>query len=71
MAYLQQGKCLLQHHLDKFGMSQVELAEKTGIHKNQISLYAKGSKGMSLTTAVAISRVLKCNAQDLYEWRRD
>lgn len=62
------GKCLLLELLQKRGMTQSELSEKTGITESQVSLYISGKRKMSYLSAVKISLALKCHAEDLYVW---
>lgn len=63
------GKCLLRDRLLDADLTQTELAEITYIPKSQISEYVNDKHVMSLETAKAISYVLKCNIEDLYEWK--
>lgn len=65
------GKCLLLELLQKKGMTQSELSIKTGITESQISLYISGKRKMSYLSAVKISCVLKCHAEDLYVWKEE
>jgi transcriptional regulator with XRE-family HTH domain len=62
------GKCLLQDHLKKFGMTQQELANKLSLSRSQISDYANNRKIMSLKNAKSIAKVIGCTIDDLYEW---
>ena len=50
------------------GMTQKELAEKSGINIRQIQKYESGeydTGNMTLTNAVSLARALECNAEDL------
>lgn len=50
------------------GMTQRELAEKSGVNIRQIQKYESGeydAGNMTLKNAVALSRVLECSAEDL------
>ncbi|MED1863326.1 helix-turn-helix transcriptional regulator [Fictibacillus nanhaiensis] len=60
------GRCLLQDLLDSRGWTQLQLADKTGIAKSQISDYTRGTRKMSFSTAYLIAFVLKCDMSDLY-----
>jgi DNA-binding XRE family transcriptional regulator len=61
------GRCLLADLLDKAGMTQQELADKTGIPKQQINRYVLNKTMMSYPTARIIASVLNCAMEDLYE----
>lgn len=50
-------------------MSQQELAMKLGVTPQQINKYVKGRQIMSIQVARNVSSVLRCNIEDLYEWR--
>lgn len=50
------------------GMTQRELAEKSGVNIRQIQKYESGeydAGNMTLKNAVAIAKVLECSAEDL------
>lgn len=50
------------------GMTQKELAEKSGINIRQIQKYESGeydAGNMTLRNAVALARVLECSVEDL------
>ena len=50
------------------GMTQRELAEKSGVNIRQIQKYESGeydAGNMTLRNAVALARVLECSAEDL------
>lgn len=63
------GKCLLHELLKHSYMTPTDLAEKTGISKQQLSAYINNKRHMTLATARIISRALKCHIDDLYEWK--
>jgi putative transcriptional regulator len=65
------GRCLLLELLDKYRMSQSELSEMTGISRSQINEYISNTRRMSLHNARIIAHVLRCNIEDLYEWKLD
>jgi transcriptional regulator with XRE-family HTH domain len=60
------GRCCLQELLDGRGWNQVQLADRTGISKSQISDYINGRRKMSYKSAALIAFVLKCHIEDLY-----
>lgn len=68
MARLEVGRCLLADILDKRRMTQQDLADKTGLNKQEISDYIHKRKCMSLRTARTIAKALNCYMDDLYEW---
>ena len=50
------------------GMTQRELAEKSGVNIRQIQKYESGeydARNMTLRNAVALARVLECSTEDL------
>lgn len=51
-------------------MSQVELAEKTGLSTQYINdkINNRGPRGMTLENAKKIALVLDCSIDDLYDW---
>jgi putative transcriptional regulator len=63
------GKCLLLNILNKKHMTQVDLADMTGISKTQISEYIANTRKMSLSNAILIACVLKCHVEDLYSFK--
>ena len=62
-------KCLLSDRLRMADMNQNQLSEKTNIPKSQISEYVNNKHVMSLENAKIIAHVLKCNIEDLYQWK--
>ena len=67
MAY-EFGKCRLRELLKKTGMSQMDLAIKLNVKKQQINKYVTNERVMSLLTAKKIASILHCRIEDLYEW---
>jgi transcriptional regulator with XRE-family HTH domain len=67
------GRCRIQYLLDAKGMSQQELAVKSGMSKSFINdkVHNRGSHGMWVDSAKKIATVLGCNIDDLYEWIPD
>ncbi|MFD2046049.1 helix-turn-helix transcriptional regulator [Ornithinibacillus salinisoli] len=68
MAY-QVGRCLLRERLQNAKMSQLELAAKLGVTRQQINKYVNDPPTvMTLQVAKNISTILHCSIEDLYEW---
>lgn len=63
------GKCLLLNILNSKRMTQVDLAEITGINKTQINEYIANTRRMSLSNCKLIAYHLNCHMDDLYEWK--
>ena len=49
-------------------MTQQDLADLTGMTKQEINTYANNRRRMSLKTAKIIAIALKLHMDDLYEW---
>ncbi|WP_076304691.1 helix-turn-helix transcriptional regulator [Paenibacillus odorifer] len=62
------GRCLLARRLREIDKSQQWLSDVTGISKSQISDYVTNRRIMSLSTAMTISKAVKCSMDDLYEF---
>ncbi|MDQ0268927.1 helix-turn-helix domain-containing protein [Cytobacillus purgationiresistens] len=62
------GKCRLNEILVHKKISQVELADKLGMKKQQINAYATNETIMSLKTAKNISNQLNVHIDDLYDF---
>lgn len=66
------GKCLLRERLKLAEMTQQDLADRTGITRQQMSDYSTNRRVMSLRTAYLISRALSSvvptKIEDLYDW---
>nr|WP_280525612.1 helix-turn-helix transcriptional regulator [Neobacillus mesonae] len=56
--------------LDRRNLSQVELAEITGLSVKYINDKAndRGPRGMELANAKLVALALDCSIEDLYEW---
>lgn len=54
------GSCIKKIRIQK-GVSQVELAKAIGVSQTHMSNIENGNTGISLWTAVKISRVLECS----------
>lgn len=67
MAY-SRGRCLLKPLLKKVGLTQTELAKRTGISREMIVKYIAGTAPIPMDKAKTISHVLGCNMEDMYEW---
>jgi putative transcriptional regulator len=68
------GRCRIQELLDAKGMTQKELADKTGMSKQYINDKARnkrGEHGMWIDSAKTIASALNCSIDDLYEWIPD
>jgi transcriptional regulator with XRE-family HTH domain len=54
------------------GLSQSELARKSGIPQQRISSYERGIRAPKLPSALALCQTLKCQLRDLgYEYAHD
>lgn len=63
------GKCLLTDRLRQIGMSQLQLAEKMGVSKQQVNRWCNGRQGMTMETAKNIASIVGLYCSDeLYEW---
>lgn len=62
------GRCRLNEILKSKKMSQVELADKLGMKKQQINSYANNETIMSFKTAKNISYQLNVQMEDLYDF---
>lgn len=63
------GKCLLSDRLRQVGMSQIQLAERLEVTKQQVNKWATGRQRMSMETAKRIAAILNLECgDDLYEW---
>lgn len=67
---LQVGRCLLRDHLKRKKLTQLQLAEKLGVHEQMINKYVNDRTIMSLVTAKNIAYILDCSVDDLYIWER-
>ncbi len=57
----------LEHYRLKKGMTQTELAEKTGVLQTEISRAEKGVKDLKGLSWASIARVLGCSVDELLE----
>lgn len=62
------GRCQIKRLLIEAGISQAELARRTGISKRTISHLANDDRPMWYDDARSISQVLGCTMEDLYEY---
>lgn len=62
------GKCRLNEILDQRKMTQVDLADKLGMKKQQINAYANNETTMSYKTAKNISYQLNVQMDELYDF---
>ncbi|WP_142385048.1 helix-turn-helix transcriptional regulator [Cytobacillus massiliigabonensis] len=66
------GRCRIQDLLDARGMTQQDLANKTGYSKQYINdkIRSRGKNGMWVATAKTIAEGIGCTVEELYEWER-
>lgn len=50
------------------GMTQIQLAEKSGVKRKQIALLEAGQVIPRRTTAIKIAQALGCDPADIVEW---
>lgn len=50
------------------GMTQIQLAEKSGVKRKQIALLEAGQVIPRRTTAIKIAQALSCEPEDIVEW---
>lgn len=50
------------------GMTQIQLAEKSGVKRKQIALLEAGQVIPRRTTAIKIAQALGCDPEDIVEW---
>lgn len=62
------GKCRLNEILEERKISQVDLALKLRMKKQQINSYANNERFMSIKTAKNISHQLNVQIEDLYDF---
>lgn len=67
MAY-SKGRCLLKSLLHKAGMTQTELAKRSGISRGMIVKYISNASPIPIDKAKTITSILNCAMDDLYEW---
>ncbi|WP_042399348.1 helix-turn-helix transcriptional regulator [Geomicrobium sp. JCM 19037] len=65
------GKCRLAEHLYSRGMTQTDLAIKTGYSTSTISDYINNKRRMGIERAMNISSALNCSIDDLYDWVKE
>jgi putative transcriptional regulator len=65
------GDCRIKKLLKRADLTQVELAEATGLPHKYINDKAnnRGPRGMTIVNAKKIATVLGCSIDDLYEWK--
>lgn len=68
---LRAGRCLLRQRMREAEIRPSELADRVNLSRYMISHFAAGRKKMNLNQAKAISDVLNCSIEDLYEWEAD
>lgn len=62
------GNCRLNEILEEIGWTQVQLADKVGMKKQQINAYAINESIMSMKTAKNIAHALNRSIEDLYDF---
>lgn len=63
------GKCLLSERLREAGLTQVQLAGRLGVTRQQVNKWATNKQGMSIETAKRVAFILDLSClEDLYEW---
>ncbi|WP_238941808.1 helix-turn-helix transcriptional regulator [Bacillus sp. REN10] len=62
------GKCRLNEILKQRKLSQVDLADKLGMKKQQINAYATNESKMTLKTAKNIAYQLNVSIEELYDF---
>lgn len=62
------GECLLPQLLKSRGMSQSDLANEVGLHKQAINAYVNNRRKMTFETAYNVAVALNCDVTDLYNW---
>ena len=67
--YKKVGCCIKKIRIQK-GVSQIELAKKIGVSQTHMSNIENGNTGISLWTAVKISRVLECSIDQFADEER-
>lgn len=55
----------LQYYRERVGMTQTELAEKSGVEQPEISKAEKGVKDLKGLNWASIARVLECSVDEL------
>lgn len=49
-------------------MTPAELARRMKVYESTVSRWISEERDMSYENAVLAARILKCHAEDLYEW---
>ncbi|MDC2863821.1 helix-turn-helix domain-containing protein [Bacillus sp. BP-3] len=62
------GKCRLNEILEEKKLSQIDLALKLGMKKQQVNAYATNDRIMSYQTAKNIASQLNVNMEELYDF---
>lgn len=66
MAPPKRGRCRLPELLGS--MTPAEFSRRMGIHESTVSRWISGDRIMNYENAVHAARILRCHAEDLYEW---
>ncbi|WP_269714142.1 helix-turn-helix domain-containing protein [Caulobacter sp. NIBR2454] len=58
----------IRHHRKALGISQEELADRAGLHRNYVGLLERGERNPSYTTVCAVARALGISAPEVLVW---
>lgn len=61
------GRCLLNEQLERYGMTQAELARRLRYKPERIADYIDNKRVMPLKTALSIADTIGCGVNELYE----
>ena len=61
----------VQYYLEKYGMTQSELADLIYVNKSVITRYLTGEKDPSIRAVINIALVFGCDVSDLIDYRWD
>lgn len=61
----------VQNYLEKYNMTQSELADLIYVNRSTIARYLSGRLDPSIKTVINISMVFGCNVEDLIDFRWD
>lgn len=61
----------VQNYLEKYNMTQSELADLIYVNRSVITRYLTGSKDPSIKSVINIALVFGCNVEDLIDFRWD
>lgn len=61
----------VQYYLEKYNMTQSELADLIYVNRSVITRYLTGEKDPSIRSVINIAMVFGCDVGDLIDFRRD